>query len=129
MTNIKIKGSPLGMCFKSCGIETACCLQASSDLFWQKKEKKRKTVRRRMTQRIVSMQLKETARSLRGDHHQINPSRVVSSCSDVYLNIVLGGILGFWASAGFFMIVGFEGFGDMETGWVDEKVSPFPSET
>lgn len=95
----------------------------------EKKKKRRKTVRCRMTQRIVSMQLKETAHSLRGDRHQTNPSRVVSFCSDIYLNIVLGGILGFWASAGFFMRVGFVGFGDMETGWVVEKVSPFPSET
>lgn len=40
------------------------------------------------------------------------------------LTLDLGGMLGFWASDGFFRRAGFVGFGDME-----EDVSPFPSET
>lgn len=35
--------------------------------------------------------------------------------------------MGFWASGGFFMRLGFKGFGDMVTGLTSEEVSPFPS--
>lgn len=45
------------------------------------------------------------------------------------LTVVFGGMLGFWASAGFFMRAGLLGFGDIEKGLVCKEVSPFPSET
>lgn len=45
------------------------------------------------------------------------------------LTVVLGGMLGFWANAGFFMRAGLLGFGDMVAGWASEEVSPFPSLT